>query len=200
MISEATIIKNLRTKNLFPEDFHYSIDGFKKPFNIPLKIEKITPRIVTKRVPDYSDNNDNGFDNDNDILSPIDDNRPLNNINEAEKEEEPKELLIDLTNKDPIKLIEPPKNIQKLQIDYAKTATKVDLKDLKDTIWKEISLKKDKNTLTEVVKNTQQKTINNNNNNNNNVSIPFYFICLLHLANEHNLEITGNNELSDLMV
>ena len=32
------------------------------------------------------------------------------------------------------------------------------------------------------------------------LSVPFCFICLLHLANEKNLSITGTADLSDLRV
>ena len=32
------------------------------------------------------------------------------------------------------------------------------------------------------------------------VTLPFYFICVLHLANEHGLKLEGNDELSDFTI
>jgi condensin complex subunit 2 len=32
------------------------------------------------------------------------------------------------------------------------------------------------------------------------VTLPFYFICVLHLANEHGLKLEGNDELTDFTI
>lgn len=34
----------------------------------------------------------------------------------------------------------------------------------------------------------------------NDLSIPFCFICLLHLANEHNLEIQSSSDMNELLI
>jgi len=95
-------------------------------------------------------------------------------------------------------LLAQPKFIKKIEINYAKTAKKVDVKKLKENIWKKLATeettkagkevekvqgKKDFSqvisTLSDVYPDKKMKDI----------SVPFCFICLLHLANEKNLSL-----------
>ncbi|CAO3628471.1 unnamed protein product [Cunninghamella blakesleeana] len=86
-------------------------------------------------------------------------------------------------------------------VDYARTAKRVDVKKLKDNLWKALTLNpNDKNNrgpteqvhgekkFTEVIHDLKKmysaKLMKD-------ISVPFCFICLLHLANEKNLSITG---------
>jgi condensin complex subunit 2 len=105
-----------------------------------------------------------------------------------------------------------------LYVNYAKTAKRVDVKKLKDNLWKALTLAKPPSTqqqdqcdteddeegkvygvqkFTVIVQNLKKmyppKTMRD-------ISVPFCFICLLHLANEKDLSIMGvenNNEEDD---
>ncbi|KAG0168627.1 hypothetical protein DFQ28_004608 [Apophysomyces sp. BC1034] len=104
------------------------------------------------------------------------------------------------------------KKVKPLYVNYARTAKRVDVKKLKDNIWKALTLsKKDSASTTtteleslefvqgerrftdvvqEIKKMYPSKVVKD-------ISVPFCFICLLHLANEKNLTISsfqGNND------
>lgn len=87
-------------------------------------------------------------------------------------------------------------------LNYSKTAKNVNVKALKDNIWKvleenEDEAKHDSKQFSEVVKDIahmypkEQKK---------DLSTSFCFICLLHLANEHSLVINNNESLTDLQI
>ncbi|EMR08860.1 hypothetical protein PNEG_02646 [Pneumocystis murina B123] len=96
------------------------------------------------------------------------------------------------------------------QLNYAKTAKKVDVKQLKDHIWKELDFENLKNNhmlhsdskkierkFTDVLKGLKniysEKEMAD-------ISISFCFICLLHLANEKGLIIENNESLTELKI
>ncbi|ORX52410.1 barren [Hesseltinella vesiculosa] len=92
-------------------------------------------------------------------------------------------------------------------MDYAKKAKRVDVKKLKENLWKALTLPPPEQAqeqvtavvhgelkFTEVIHNLKKmypvKVMRD-------ISVPFCFICLLHLANEKNLSITGMNQGDD---
>ncbi|EPB81019.1 condensin complex subunit 2 [Mucor circinelloides 1006PhL] len=87
------------------------------------------------------------------------------------------------------------KKSKPLYVNYARTAKRVDVKKLKDNLWKvltnnDLGEEKVQGELkfTDIVNNLKKlyspKTMRD-------ISVPFCFICLLHLANEKDLSITG---------
>lgn len=96
--------------------------------------------------------------------------------------------------------VQPSHVLEKIHVDYARKAKRVDVKKLKDTIWTEIEDQHESapdNTeisFSKSVEHLAPKIANNQ------VTVPFYFISLLHLANENNLEIQGVDDLSDLFI
>jgi len=99
-------------------------------------------------------------------------------------------------------------------LNYAKTAKKVDVKRLKTNIWKNLSgvaeemeqeekeepqMRIDPTLFTQVIGSLREvypeKKMND-------ISVSFCFICLLHLANEKNLEIHNDEtgELAELTI
>ncbi|KAI9296932.1 barren [Neoconidiobolus thromboides FSU 785] len=115
------------------------------------------------------------------------------------------------------------KRIQALKIDYARTAKRVDVKLLKDNIWKIINdegpidtkgildkINEDKDEILDTI----SKPINSlafskvvkdlplayPKKKAKDLSVPFCFICLLHLANEHNLEIEADSDMKELII
>lgn len=88
-------------------------------------------------------------------------------------------------------------------LNYSRKAKNVNVKQLKDNIWKSLEAKKENgeaaeemhfsSLVTDIAKMypTEQKK---------DLSTSFCFICLLHLANEHSLTIENNGALDDLKV
>lgn len=99
------------------------------------------------------------------------------------------------------------KKTKPLYVNYARTAKRVDVKKLKDNLWKALTTAKADATneqpteegeervhgvqkFSDIVQNLKKmyspKTMRD-------ISVPFCFICLLHLANEKDLSIVGLN-------
>ncbi|RKP21405.1 barren [Rozella allomycis CSF55] len=96
-------------------------------------------------------------------------------------------------------LVAEPKLTKSLKMNYAKTSKKVDVKKLKENIWTEIETVPQNNTI-------DFKNIVNGlssfypEEKFRDISVPFCFICVLHLANENGLEIKGSSTLSELQI
>jgi condensin complex subunit 2 len=204
-MASSTITKQNATSNVLPVDMHYSMDNLMKPFGIPLKtdthaaritnVEKSQTQTASHNVQDEDDDDNEGFGGfgggDDFVEGILIDTTVSNEI-----KEDPREVLLDLTNIDTMKLIDAPKKAEKMKIGYAKTSSKIDVKILKDDIFSEINTKKNSYKFSNVidsVRKSESKTPSN-------VSIPYCFICLLHLANENGLEISGKEDLSDLSI
>lgn len=80
-----------------------------------------------------------------------------------------------------------------MYVNYAKSVKRVDVKKLKDNLWKSLTLGTEEKLsgqqkFTDVIHNLKKlypaKIMRD-------ISVPFCFICLLHLANEKDLSIQG---------
>ncbi|XP_068130950.1 condensin complex subunit 2 [Hyperolius riggenbachi] len=112
-------------------------------------------------------------------------------------------------------LIAEPQKVNKIEINYAKTAKKMDMKHLKTSMWglltsstdkaeepkpeaeiEDVLVKEDR-IFSSVTKELQKRlpTIMAQN-----LSVPLAFACLLHLANEKNLKLQGVEDLSDVLI
>ncbi|XP_017654810.1 condensin complex subunit 2 [Nannospalax galili] len=117
-------------------------------------------------------------------------------------------------------LVAEPQKVNKIEIHYAKTAKKMDMKKLKQNMWSlltefsrkeagpeanhcengkeeapiEVADKKMLSGLTKDLKKSLPPLMAQN------LSIPLAFACLLHLANEKNLKLEGTEDLSDVLV
>lgn len=149
---------------------------------------------------DLTNINDNQID-DNEKTSEKSEGSSSNNIEDS-KEGDKEKNKIDLAT-----------------IKYDKVSKQVNVLRLKKTLWS--SLQNEMNsvhsssnssstnqhpsiTFSSTISNHQNKYIENNkekiNKSLTGVSLPYYFISLLHLANEKNLEIKNNNDFSDLYI
>ncbi|XP_077456976.1 condensin complex subunit 2 [Stigmatopora argus] len=110
-------------------------------------------------------------------------------------------------------LVPEPFRVNKIEINYAKTAKKMDMKRLKNSMW---------TLLTESEENpTQEEEVTENpevcgdkvfsqttstllqrlpNTMAQNLSVPLAFVALLHLANEKNLELMKVDDMSDIII
>uniref|UniRef100_A0A8C0FFB5 Condensin complex subunit 2 n=1 Tax=Bubo bubo TaxID=30461 RepID=A0A8C0FFB5_BUBBB len=123
----------------------------------------------------------------------------------------------DITTYGGLNLIAEPQKVNKIAIQYAKTAKKMDMKRLKKNMWDlltdtqknqtvaEVNAEKEKNTsvvagekvLSSITKELLHRLPSAMANN---LSVPLAFVCLLHLANEKNLKLEGTEDLSDILV
>lgn len=175
-VSNTTIQKNSILNHLLPDDIHYKIEELMKTFHISRNIQFIQ-RKKKEGSKDQEDFGTESFGVD---------------VPQTIVEEEPKEIVIDhLDQGKSVELVELPKQIEKMKIDFAKISSKVDVKALKENIWNDLKDEKEKDF---------SGLVSDLNAQDENVSIPFTFICLLHIANERGLEITGREDLSDLQI
>lgn len=74
-------------------------------------------------------------------------------------------------------------------LNYTKRAKRVDVKKLKDTLWQDIQQQQQQHdkedvSFKKVLQDTELKHTNNED-----ITISYYFICLLHLCNEKEMEL-----------
>ncbi|XP_051039416.1 condensin complex subunit 2 isoform X2 [Phodopus roborovskii] len=127
---------------------------------------------------------------------------------------------VDITTYGESNLVPEPQKVNKIEIHYAKTAKKMDMKKLKQNMWslltefprKEADIEAnhrvngkegdpeqvtDEKMLSGLTKDLQKRLPPLMAQN---LSIPLAFACLLHLANEKNLKLEGTEDLSDVLV
>lgn len=90
-----------------------------------------------------------------------------------------------------IDLLRASHRVEKLHIAYATTASKVDVRSLKAALWNSLNNK----LLKPLTFSSLVRHVNKVNKIGDDTTMAFYFICLLHLANEHQLSL---HEISDL--
>ncbi|XP_031685629.1 condensin complex subunit 2-like isoform X3 [Oncorhynchus kisutch] len=111
-------------------------------------------------------------------------------------------------------LVPEPHRVNKIEINYAKTAKKMDMKRLKNIMW---------NLLTDSLEKTAKQEVENAETSEvsgekvfsqttktllqslpptmaQNLSVPLVFVALLHLANEKNLELVKVDDMSDILI
>jgi condensin complex subunit 2 len=92
------------------------------------------------------------------------------------------------------------KKTKPLYVNYARTAKRVDVKKLKENLWKALTIKSNDDRVLGIQKFTDimhilkrmypAKVMQD-------ISVPFCFICLLHLANERDLSIIRPNQVEE---
>ncbi|XP_065507823.1 condensin complex subunit 2 [Caloenas nicobarica] len=124
---------------------------------------------------------------------------------------------VDITTYGELNLVAEPQKVNKIAIPYAKTAKKMDMKRLKRETWNLLTDRQKTETVTEkgdaekedtsVV--AGEKTLSGLTKDllhrlppvmAKNLSVPLAFLCLLHLANEKNLQLESTEDLSDVLV
>ncbi|XP_069022266.1 condensin complex subunit 2 isoform X2 [Embiotoca jacksoni] len=110
-------------------------------------------------------------------------------------------------------LVPEPYRVNKIEINYAKTAKKMDMKRLKTSMWTLLTDSPEKPTeVAETVEKSEvcgekvfsqtTKTLLQRlpNTMAQNLSVPLAFVALLHLANEKNLELVKVDDMSDIII
>ncbi|NP_001244261.1 condensin complex subunit 2 [Gallus gallus] len=231
-----SILENQNVKSTtLPADFNYNpnniVQLFLKPAAKLFRLPKPGSSLDHEdEIGEYDYNNPNDTSNfcpaaqaaDSD-----DDNDPIQFVNQtgfnltSHPEGQDHELNgvdgVDITMYGELNLIAEPQKVNKIAIQYAKTAKKMDMKRLKQNMWDLlIDIKKsteaeiedvEKQSDTSVV--TGEKAFSSITKEllhrlpsvmAKNLSVPLAFACLLHLANEKNLKLNGTEDLSDVIV
>ncbi|XP_076245369.1 condensin complex subunit 2 [Calliopsis andreniformis] len=235
-IKEAAIIKFLPTKAgrleiknaklewheeniLLPRDMHYNIASATKLylhelFNIHLETDQLNTTHVFDSVENYNYNNENDVSNYCPNI-PSDDYGTNDNDNEDlifEDGEQEAHVMFGGDN-----LVAVPKLTNKISIAYSIRAKRIDMRQLKRSIWKGLVSKEDTENID--IQNLVQQEIENKMNeskcfsevykvlpnmltktNIEALSFPISFVSLLHLANEKTLKIESLPDMSDIIV
>ncbi|KAM6341897.1 condensin complex subunit 2 [Podargus strigoides] len=125
---------------------------------------------------------------------------------------------VDITTYGMLNLIAEPQKVNKIAIQYAKTAKKMDMRRLKKNMWELLTDRPMKEAAAEAQDAEEEedksvvageKVLSSITKElfhrlpsamANNLSVPLAFVCLLHLANEKNLRLEGTEDLSDVHV
>ena len=115
-----------------------------------------------------------------------------------------------------MKLVDEPQKVQKIAINYDRTAKVVDVRALKNSIWSLLERESKNVTTTDEDLNESDSEPSHDCVSFQNVvgrldetvparalpdvSVALSFICLLHLANEKGLQIVGNQSMDELRV
>ncbi|KPP63138.1 condensin complex subunit 2-like [Scleropages formosus] len=216
-------------KTTLPADFHYPPETLSqlsfKPSNTLCKQgAKRVSGELGEAIGDYNYNNANDTANFCPGLQggqSDDDTEELGGVEEYEATLQPftEEIPCSSQDGDNIStyrednLVPEPYKVKKMEINYAKTAKKMDMKKLKNTMWrlltdcldkpvKEVENTEGGNVSGEKAFSKTTKTLFQRlpSSMAQNLSIPLAFVALLHLANEKNLELLKVDDMSDIII
>ncbi|XP_041854416.1 condensin complex subunit 2 [Melanotaenia boesemani] len=123
----------------------------------------------------------------------------------------PSQVLGDVSTYGEKDLVPEPHRVNKIEINYAKTAKKMDMKRLKNSMWTLLTDSPEKPTqqVEETLQVSVEKVFSQTtkqllqrlpNTMAQNLSVPLAFVALLHLANEKNLELVKVDDMSDIII
>ncbi|XP_067879120.1 condensin complex subunit 2 isoform X2 [Heterodontus francisci] len=232
-ISKAAFDRRSKKLTTLPTDFHYDPDNITRLFLKPsVMIKRIVKETICPdqddRIGEYDYNNPNDISNFCPRAQPDSDDDhdgfvPANDSFDVAMEQDKNVFELDgkklnITTYGGENLVAEPQKVNKILLNYSKTAKKMDVKRLKQNMWDLLTgnthIPDGKNKMAEelqgdviTVKGQQSfKTITKNlferlpSTMAKNLSVPMAFACLLHLANEKNLAIEGKEDLSDVVI
>ena len=98
-------------------------------------------------------------------------------------------------------LVDAPRKVEKIEVNYARTTKVVDIRALKQTIWKDLEEENEtmeqKHSFHGILSQFPEQ---NPAGRLEDISVHMAFICALHLANEHGLVIKSVPEMNDLVI
>ncbi|XP_034286659.1 condensin complex subunit 2 [Pantherophis guttatus] len=245
VLSKSTLQSQSKKSNTLPTDFHYDPDNLTRLFLKPqIRLSNLLPQ---GRSPSHHDDDDEvreyDYNNPNDTSNfcpavqegdSDDDNEPVKFIGQGGMFEmtayptggddhdgeldDGKVKGFNISTYGEANMVAEPQKVNKIDIQYAKTAKKMDMKRLKQSMWRLLT-DVPKNQTEEESEGTQKK-VNSSSISSpkvfssitkdllqslpsvmaKNLSVPLAFACLLHLANEKNLKLQGVQDLSEVLV
>ncbi|XP_042215327.1 condensin complex subunit 2-like [Homarus americanus] len=222
-LSQITLKIWSKEKSTLPVDLHYKARNFTKLFGRPLIVIQRQKKAaaVDDSIHEYDYDNQNDRDN---YCTDVDDGENLGggyditeNFSQTIIGSQPLtgEEASNKTSDFLENMVAAPNKVAKLNIGYARTAKKVDMKKLKGTMWSLLSdpttnkenenqnenqAEMDPNQIVSFSLLYKKLTPRLSSKMQENISIPLAFSALLHLANEHNLELYGSGSLEDFSV
>ncbi|KAM4747735.1 condensin complex subunit 2 [Rhinophrynus dorsalis] len=225
-LTKSTLESQNKKSTTLPADFHYDPDNIVKMSLRPNdRIRKMASQNVSQHedeIGDYDYNNPNDTSNFCPGLQAADsdDDEPFVGnggefeftANIAYNAENP----LNITSYKEDYLVAEPQKVNKIEINYAKTAKKMDMKRLKTSMWglltncpesvEEKPISKDEADTAAISEERVFSKVTSDLHKRlpsvmaQNLSVPLAFACLLHLANEKNLKLQGMDDLSDVMI
>lgn len=199
-----------------PEDIHYDALQQRRLYLYVLPNENLSVNEEQSNEMDVAENESFDFNNENDFCpdisthEEIQEENPFDDLRAEDNDMvESQEAFLGSN------LVVAPQLTQKINLPYSSRAKKIDMRQLKQTIWKSlISVNNDeKNTQTSESQNKKEikepkpfskiykslsKTLSKTNA--EALSLPIAFISLLHLANEKSLKLALIEDMSDFIV
>nr|XP_023966245.1 condensin complex subunit 2 isoform X1 [Chrysemys picta bellii] len=237
-LSKSTLDNQNKKSTTLPEDFHYDPDNIirlslKPAIKLWRKALQSSLSDQEDEIGEYDYNNPNDTSNFCPALKAADsddDPDPVGFMGQGgpfeltvrgtdQFGELSRALGVDITTYGESNLVAEPQKVNKIEIHYAKTAKKMDMKRLKRTMWDLLTdgqkdqVGAEQNEVAE--KETDSVTLAGKKVFSGitkdllhrlpsamaqNLSVPLAFACLLHLANEKNLTLEGVEDLSDVLV
>ncbi|KAM5170745.1 condensin complex subunit 2 [Mantella aurantiaca] len=224
-LAKSTLESQKKKATTLPADFHYDPDNIARMSLRPAdRIKKMAPRSSVAEQEDEIGEYD--YNNPNDTSNFC----PALQLSDSDDDDGPFVGASDDCTEFPLQngiderrggfdgehtLIAEPHKVNKIEINYAKKAKKMDMKHLKTSMWGLLANspeKADEPNHTPVIENAAIKeerifssvtselqkrlpTIMAQN-----LSVPLAFACLLHLANEKNLKLQEVEDLSDVLI
>uniref|UniRef100_A0A674I0N9 Condensin complex subunit 2 n=1 Tax=Terrapene triunguis TaxID=2587831 RepID=A0A674I0N9_9SAUR len=223
-LAKSTLDNQNKKSTTLPEDFHYDPDNIirlslKPAIKLWRKALQSSLSDQEDEIGEYDYNNPNDTSNFCPALKVGGAGVSLGCVLPDQFGELSRALGVDITTYGESNLVAEPQKVNKIEIHYAKTAKKMDMKRLKRTMWDLLTdVQKDQvgaeqNEVAE--KETDSVTLAGKKVFSGitkdllhrlpsamaqNLSVPLAFACLLHLANEKNLTLEGVEDLSDVLV
>ncbi|XP_063788091.1 condensin complex subunit 2 isoform X2 [Pseudophryne corroboree] len=218
-LAKATLENQNKKSTTLPADFHYDPDNIVKMSLRPAdRIKKMAPKdpVSEDGIGEYDYNNPNDTsnfcpalqladsdDDDGGFMGAADDYTQFPIHNGLPENS----LSLDGEHN----LIAEPQKVNRIEINYAKIAKKMDMKHLKTSMWglltdnteqtprneAETAVVKDERVFSSITRELQKRLPTTMAQN---LSVPLAFACLLHLANEKNLKLQEVEDLSDVLI
>ncbi|XP_063304681.1 condensin complex subunit 2 [Pelobates fuscus] len=225
-LTKSTLGSQNKKSTILPADFHYDPDNIVKLSLRPVdRIRKMVNKDSVSEhedvIGEYDYNNPNDTadfcpalqaadsdDDDGPFTGPGDEYDFIPNTGLPEKP-------MNITSYSESNLVAEPQKVNKIEINYARTAKKMDMKRLKTTMWglltncPDSAEERPSSNETEPAGVAQESVFSNITQHlqkrlpsvmAQNLSVPLAFACLLHLANEKNLKLQGVDDLSDVLI
>ncbi|EME30547.1 Condensin complex subunit 2 [Galdieria sulphuraria] len=213
LLSNASWLKNEDSANLLPPDLHYQPSDLFRLFLKPTYlVKKTTSNVTNTHRNDHEHWDAECLDEDihyelmgnqDEEWNTVVGNNPSSNWD------------LSTTNMEELEFVEQPYKVEKVDIPFATMAKNVDIRQLKQDMWRIISQKgitSDENeSLQQASANDMNETLSLqrmvtqlfeqfSERDRKNITSPYLFICLLHLANEKGLFLRESEDLSDIFI
>ncbi|GJQ12388.1 hypothetical protein GpartN1_g4179.t1 [Galdieria partita] len=217
LLSNASWLKDEDSTNLLPPDLHYQPSDLFRLFLKPIYLVKKTIKGTDSHYHRHPDHwNTNGLEEEDihyDFIGNQDEELSATVGNNSTSYWEPSTT----TNMEELEFVEQPYKVEKVDIPFATMAKNVDIRQLKQDMWRIISEQgtfssNESESLQEASSNSTNETLLSlqqmvtklseqfSERDRKDITPPYLFICLLHLANEKGLFLKESEDLSDIFI